>query len=342
MAITIKDIAAACGVSRGTVDRALNNRGGINSETKNHIIDTAKKLGYQPNLLAKSLVTGKSYTIGLLVFDLHNEFFAEFVHCAQKYCLDKGYHLITMVSNMDKDIEKKCVDNLVSRNIDGLIISSVHKDKKYIAYLKALQIPVVSITNRLDTHIPYIGIDDYNAMYDATNLALHKTYRNFIYISPPLRFKSSHNVCAPLKRYEGFLGALSNANTDGKKCKKTLIKSENYIEELIENYIRKDVEVKKPKKSTCIICSSDIFAVHILSSLREKNMHLPSHYGIMGFDQLSIQKLICPTMTTVAYPIEEVASQSVHTLFSIIHQEELSLPVTNILLPYRLIKGKSI
>lgn len=335
MKVTIKDIAKACSVSRGTVDRALNDRADISLETKNMIKAKAKEMGYQPHFLAKSLATGKTFTIGLIVFDLHNEFFANIVHSAQEQCHKAGYSLSTMVTNMDKELELECVNNLVSRNVDGLIISSVRKDDEYINMLKNLKIPVVTISNRLDPSITHIGINEYTAMHEATTYALDKGYKQFLYVSPPLRFASTHNIDTPNQRYNGFINAINNANQKEPLINTTIIKDENYVKTVANHIANTSLDDK-----VCIICSSDIFVLNIMTYLRKKGIRLPNNYGIMGFDNLSMLEHFYESLTTVSYPMKEVGELATQILIEkIIEKKSSSIEKK---LTHKIIEGQTL
>lgn len=335
MKVTIKDIAKACSVSRGTVDRALNDRSDISLKTKNMIKAKAKEMGYQPHFLAKSLATGKTFTIGLIVFDLHNEFFSNIVHSAQEQCHKAGYSLSTMVTNMDKELELECVNNLVSRNVDGLIVSSVRKDDEYINMLKNLKIPVVTISNRLDPSITHIGINEYAAMHEATTYALEKGYKQFLYVSPPLRFESTHNIDTPNQRYNGFISATNNAKQNDTCVNTTIIKDENYVK-TVANYITNSTIDDK----VCIMCSSDIFVLKIMTYLRKKGIRLPNNYGIMGFDNLSMLEHFYESLTTVSYPMKEVGEIATQILIEKI-KEKKSSSIEKIL-THEIIEGQTL
>lgn len=307
MPVTIKDIAIACQVSRGTVDRALNNRGDISEKTRQRILKRAQEMGYEPHFLAQSLATGRTQTIGLIVFDLHNEFFASIVHAAQAVCQSAEYSLSIMVSNMDIQQEKQCVENLVKRNVDALIISSVIQDPEYVQYLHSLSIPVVAIANPIASTIPYIGIDESGAMASVADYLLDRKYSRFYYVSPPLQYAATHNVSTPIARHQGFTQRITHRSH---AVIHTLDRS-NYIDILFQNIRSKDAMEK-----TCIVCSSDVYALRILQAMRTNHLSLPDNWGIMGFDNLDILDYVQPALTTVQYPKDAVGQAAVFNLLS--------------------------
>jgi LacI family transcriptional regulator len=131
MSVTTGEIAKICGVSRGTVDRALHGRPGISPETRKKIIETAQKLGYRTNFVARSLVKGETKTLGVVAFDLYNRFFAQMVNAIEFRARELGYFIYLTLTNKDAEIEKKCIEHLVDRRVDGMLLCSVNNSYDY-------------------------------------------------------------------------------------------------------------------------------------------------------------------------------------------------------------------
>jgi len=143
MSITSKDIARICGVSRGTVDRALNNKPRIDPKTKEKILKVARELNYRPDLVARSLAKGETMSIGVVVFDIRNRYFAQLVNAIEKEAKKYGYLLNITLQEKDPEMEIKLIDNLVARRVDGLIICPVNKSNNFEKYLKNLKVPLI-------------------------------------------------------------------------------------------------------------------------------------------------------------------------------------------------------
>ena len=180
MAVTTKDIAKACGISRGTVDRALNDRGRINQETKEKILRVAKEMGYRPDLLARSLVKGKTMSIGVVVFDILNRYFAQMVNSIEMKAKSKGYFVNITLQEKDPEMEIQLINSLVDRRMDGIILCPVNKGIKFTKFIESLPIPVVVIGNMVSPSVPFIGIDERKAASDATNLIVSKCYERIV------------------------------------------------------------------------------------------------------------------------------------------------------------------
>ena len=136
--ISTTKIAEICGVSQGTVDRALNGRKGIHPETKEKILNVAKEYGYRPNIHARSIAGGKSQLIGVVVFNLNNQYFSDFLTSVEKYCSAKNYSTIVMFTNKDSAKEINCINNLYHMAVDGIILCPVNDGEEYENYLPGL------------------------------------------------------------------------------------------------------------------------------------------------------------------------------------------------------------
>ncbi len=141
MKITTKDLAELCGVSRATVARALNGNGRISEETKRRILETAEKYEYEPDLVARSLVSGRSMTIGVIIVDLENQYFPKIVDAIAKRVLQDNYILNITVHGDDKEMERKLVRTLVGHHVDALIISPINKGEDFYKMMEKVRVP---------------------------------------------------------------------------------------------------------------------------------------------------------------------------------------------------------
>jgi LacI family transcriptional regulator len=324
MAITIKNIADACNVSRGTVDRALNDRGNIKPETKRLVLETAKKLGYKPNYIARSLVKGKTNTIGIIVFNLYNEFFSSLINHMEVNARKKNYYINLALTHYSKDIERKCVENMIKRQVDGLILCSVHNELTYSKWLQDFNIPIITLANKVSDSIPYISINDHLAMNEATKYITYKGYERIIYISPPLSNKKVLNIYSLEKRFEGF-------NEVKTKQQSIIIDSNDYLD------ILNTINITEYK--TAILCSSDIYALEVLNYLKVKKINIPDQVGVMGFDNINMLKYVEPSLTTVSYSTEQIAISSINSIISYINN---NIKPDNQVIPYKIIEGQSL
>lgn len=307
----------------------MNNRPGISEKTRKKILETAEKLGYRPHLLARSLVTGCTMTIGLVVFDLYNRFFAQLANAIEASARQQGYFVYLTLTDKDKETEKACIEHLMSRQADGLILFSVHKGKEFGEYLENLKIPLVTIGNRIHGKFPFVGIDDYRAMKDAALHVAGKGYGRIIYVSPPLAYGENSNIDAQEQRLGGYLDALKEA---GDGLEPVIIRERDYLGKL------DSVELKDGRK-TAVLCSSDIYALEVLRHLEARGLSVPGDIGLMGFDNIDVLRYVKPSLATVSYPFEELGVKALECLLKQIQGDP---DISDMLLEHTIVAGGSL
>jgi len=135
MGITTKELARICGTSRTTVERALNGKKDINAQTRERILAIAKKYGYHPDMVARSLVKGRSMCIGVIVFDIRNYYFAQLVSSIEQEAKNSGYTINIAMQEKEMEREIELINAMVSRRVDGLILCPVNKGPDFEEFL---------------------------------------------------------------------------------------------------------------------------------------------------------------------------------------------------------------
>ncbi len=298
--VTFKEISEICGVSLGTVDRAINNRPGIHPETRARILEVAKQLGYRPHLLARSLATGSTMTIGVVVPNLTNSFFSELAEVIQKGARRAGYYVYLMLSEYDSVEEMESLERLRSLNVDGIIMTSVNRGRSFDAYLTSLATPVVSVSNRISKRRAWVGIDDYSATRDAMRFVLSKGYERIIFVTENRGPGKVSNLYCDERRIRGYKDALQASALDAPP---TVVSDDAMLAML-------DSGGALDGKRTCIACSCDEVALNILNALRTRGIAVPAEVGLTGFDNLDQLEYVVPRLTTVAYPMERIGEEA--------------------------------
>lgn len=327
MNITSKEIAEICGVSRGTVDRALNNRPGVSEATKQKILETASQLGYRPHFLAQSLVKGKTMSIGTVIFDINNQLFPQLINAVESRAREAGYFLNLTLTSKNPDIEQECLNHLADRKVDGIILLSVNTGAAFEQFIQRLNIPVVTFGNRVSKTVPYVWIDDRKAVRDAIAMLTAKGYEEIIYVSPPLSLRGITNVYAVEQRFAGFQDALKKAG----HLQSYVISHKGYIEEI-------DKLLAQGGKRKAIFCTSDKYALKIWLHLKQNGVRVPEDVGLMGFDNIETLKYISPALSTISYSLETIGNRIIDCLIGQI--EGRQVPPTT-LVEHQIIEGES-
>jgi LacI family transcriptional regulator len=333
MGITIKQIAELCGVSPGTVDRALNNRTGISEKTKQRILEVARAHRYVPDHRARSLARGRTMTIGVVLFDLYNRSFAQLTNAIERRARELGYVVHLTLTGKNRDLEKTCIRQLVERKVDGIILFPVNKGPDFEAELASLDTPVVTVCNYLSDRWPYVGIDDRKAMNDAACYMIGRGYRRFIYICPPLAFRGQANIFTQEQRWNGFADALRDSDC-ASVAQPVVIRDKHYVDALR----RIDLREAGPGR-TAIVCSCDAYALEVMNFLKTEGIRVPEDVGVMGFDNIDTLQYVTPRLTTVHYDMEEFGERAVDCLAAWIEGEAApDVPLSG----YRIVEGETI
>ena len=295
--ITSDELARLCGVSQGTVDRALNNRPGISPKTKQKVLQVAKEHGFIKNQYASFLSRGASNLIGVVMLNLKNEFFSQLLTSIESTARSHGYTTVIMLSDNLEEVERCCVQELIGMNAAGILLCSVIPDPAYGKELLQHSTPLLSLGNHICEEIPHVGIDDSAAMFDSTQYVLRHAYNHVYYVAPVLSRAPKENINAQARRYEGFQRAM--ALHPSVRC--TILKNpDTYLSEI------KSIPTRGGRAA--VICSSDSYTIQCLHLLENTDV------GVMGFDNPAMLRQLYPQLSTIGYPIDDIGRAAVETI----------------------------
>jgi LacI family transcriptional regulator len=290
----------------------LTNADRINPKTKELILQTAEQYNYRPDLLARGLVKGQTYYLGVVVLDVNNRYFSQMLSAIESTARKRGYFVNITLHENDKDMEKEQIARLADYHVDGIILSSVNQGEEYKKFLEELDIPLVSIDNKIADGIPFVGIDGRKAVYEATKVIIEKGYQKVVFVCPPLSSRKIENVYVHEERAAGYEAAMAEYPDAIKK----IIPDWNFTE-IAQTELNKEDDVR-----TAFLCSGDMFALELMKYLDTKGLSTPKDYGIMGFDNIDTLQYVKPRLSTIYNSVEEVANTAVDLLFGIMSGEE--------------------
>ena len=326
MGTTINELAKICGVSRTTVIRALHGEGRISDETKSLILQKAKELHYQPNLVARSLVSGKSMILGIVVPDLHNQYFPKIVDSVAKTVNTEGYLLNIMVHEDDKENEKRIIRDFIGHNVDGIIINPINKGADFEKMMDNLPVPhvVMSLDDLADG--PCVGIDETAAGEAATEYMISKGYRHLLFVAPSLYDRDHQLNIGHHCRLEGFERAAGKAGVE-------------YEILSVQEYAQQAVKRMEKKDHPAFLCSGAMFASEVMAALRDKGYKPVQDYGIMSFDQLDYYKNWSPRLTAVDNHPEQIGEEAGKLLVKLCRSEDTA---ERVVVPFQIVEGESL
>lgn len=317
--VTIKDIARLCRVSIATVSRVINNKPeGVGENTIERIRTVIHDMDYHPNSIARSMITKRSHTIGLVIPDVRNPFFSELARGVEDVCNARSFGCF--LCNTDGSIEKEneYIRLLRGRVADGVLFTTqnnVEFNEVFFAFQKA-HYPFCLIERYINEmpNVPGVYFDNLKGAYEMTEFILSKGHRKVAFISGPL---STHN--ARLRR-EGYLQAMKQ---HGLEIDEGLIVEGNYRYSGGYAAAEKLVAGKQPN-FTALFASNDLMGLGAYKYLEEQGYRVPQDISIGGFDNIAYPPVLKPTLTTIEIPAYELGKRAAEMLFLLMKGEELS------------------
>ena len=313
--ININDIAKKANVSKMTVSRVLNNNGPVALKTRENIIKIMKELNYQPNLIARSLSSNKTMTIGVVIPKTEklflDNYIAQILSGITDIALENNYRIMLVpVKSIEGD--EGCYLNYArSKLFDGLILVKTKTDDKYLNKLADSGFPFVVVNYRKNNkNINYVDSENINGAEKAVDFLISKGHRKIAFVMGSVNETNAND------RISGYKKALN----------KNKIKfNENYV---IYGDFNKEKAFSESKKllklktrPTAIFCSDDYMAIGVIEQIKEQGLSIPKDIAVIGFDDIELCKYTIPTLTTVAQPLYEIGKSSAKVLLEIISKE---------------------
>jgi LacI family transcriptional regulator len=287
--ITLKMVAERARVSVNTASRAINNKPDINLKTKKRVLQIAKELGYIRNAAAVALRTRKTGTIGVVIADNRNPFYAEVLNGMEEAAREKNYHIILANTQRDYQKEEEAINLLLAKRVDGLLITPV-QDKDD------------DIKNLIEANIPFVIVGR-----DFKNIEVDAVYNDEVkggFLATDYLIKKGHERIALI---DGFLYK-SPARGRLEGYKKALNKYRVSLDELIISV--GDINIEDGYERTRQM------AFGAMRAIKEKGLRIPEDIGLVGYDDIPFSSLISPALTTIRLKKQDLGVESVKLLLS--------------------------
>jgi LacI family transcriptional regulator len=315
--LTIIDIAKALGISKSTVSRALTNSHDINAETRQRVIDFAKEHNYGPNPVAKGLRAQKTFSIGVVVPELKNNFFAQVIEGVDDVLYKEGYQLIIAQSYEQMEREIEAVQYLANRSIDGLIVSVSAKSKTYEHFkiLSKRGLPIVffdRVPEDFQTH--KVVIDNRQVAFTATEILIKKGHKRILHII------HAQNLSISQERLKGYKEALEKNKIP---FNEKLIYYCDYATTDIKEIEQKLLQFLKAKqKPDAIFSSGDRITTIIYGCLQQLGYKVPDDMAFIGFSNNAMLDLLNPSITVIRQPAFQMGKSAAELLLKLIKSKK--------------------
>lgn len=304
---SIKDIARIAGVAHSTVSRALRNSPVVNRETVERIQQIARESGYRTSAAARSLVTRRSDTIGVVVTNIADPFVAGVVSGIEETADQHGLSVFLANSNGEPEREVRVARKFEERRVDGIIVTASRVGAQYVPLLSHMQVPIVLLNNQHPSQFAHsVMIANVQASLDATRHLIALGHRRIAYLGDRYGYQSD------AERYAGYWQALEEG---GLPFEPLLVAHGDGKPEGAETAIADLLALPQPP--TAVFCYNDLSALGAMRQIRNHGLRIPADISVVGFDDLYISQYMNPPLTTVRQPMRQMGRMAMETLLQI-------------------------
>ncbi|HVG39424.1 MAG TPA: LacI family DNA-binding transcriptional regulator [Pyrinomonadaceae bacterium] len=317
----IKDVAREAGVSTATVSHVINETRYVSEATRSKVLRAIEQCNYYPNAHARSLASGRSQMIGLIVSDISNPFFPDLVKSIEASAFDRGYDVVLSNTSYDSKRASSYVRRILERKVAGVALMTSELDAGLLDELSRRHVSVVLLDlgvagERMSTLVVdyQVGIDE------AIRYLVGLGHRRLAYVGGP------HRMSSALKRLEGFRESV--ARTLPGELPPLIYEGDFRLES--GRRAAREIIAAAPRP-TAVVVANDMMALGVMQECRRADLHIPRDISIVGFDDIAFAALAEPPLTTVCLPRAELGKRAVEALIAMIERPgqpgvEVSIP----------------
>ncbi|HET6934075.1 MAG TPA: LacI family DNA-binding transcriptional regulator [Candidatus Angelobacter sp.] len=326
----MKDIADGLGLSVVTVSKVLRGHPDIGEDTREKVLQRVRELNYQPNILARSLVTGRSFLVGLIVPDLIHPFFAEIAKALATAIRAKGYSLIVSSSEEDHDLEQREIRQLLARQLDALVIASTRKSMPELVEEQQERIFVLIDRDIPGAHAHFIGIDDKVAGRLATEHLIAVGCRRIAHIR-------GRETSTAEQRFAGYREALQ---AHGLEFDENLVISRTKVDtdSTEQGAQATKVLLKQDPRPDGIFCFNDPLAVGAMREIEAAGLRIPEDIALIGCGNLHYDDSLRVPLSSIDQHSSRLGQQAGELVLSLLESKQRPLPRSHILQPELIVR----
>lgn len=310
MPVTIKEVARRAGVSVATVSRVVNRRDPVREETRAQVLAAITDLRYVPSGVARSLSIRQTNAIGVVLPDLHGEFFSEVIRGLDRAARGSGYHLLLSGSHSDP-AEVEAVLRAIHGRVDGLIAMLPDLDVDELADRLPPEIPVLLLNGGQNAPWGGISIDNEGGALAVTRHLVGLGHRHLVFVGGPEKNSDAQ------ERQRGHLAGLAEAGLEPRLLPGDFSEDAGYAagRRLLAAAVR----------PTAVFAANDAMAIGVLCALREGGVRVPEDIALAGFDDIPVARYVLPALTTVHVAIDELGRRAFERLLAALRGETTAL-----------------
>lgn len=327
---TQKELARLAGVSAGTVSNVISGSIGVSERSRRKVLDAIRELNYQPNLIARSLKTNKTNTLGIVVPDITIPFFPKIIRGAESAARERGYFLLVLDSESNHAREIDMIALLRAQRVEGILLVAASGEKlsaERSASLTAAS-PVVCL-DRLpeDLDVDSVCVDDCGAAEMAISHLMGKGHRNIAIITGPLTLQNEQ------ERLKGYRQALQKG---GIPFQRSLVWSGSFEQEHVSRICQNGF-LRPSGRPSALFATNGVTGLAVLRSLHSVGLNTPADFSFVTFDELTAEDFFRPGITSVVQPTFDMGYRAVEVLLRRIEKNTADKPLEKVRLPATLV-----
>lgn len=328
--LDIRDVARHAGVSIATVSRTINGVSTVDKVLVERVQRAIQELNYYPNTQARSLVSGRSRLLGLLISEITNPFFPELIRGFEDIAIEHNYELLIGSTNYDPRRMEVCVRRMVERNVEGVAVMTFGVEAPLLDQLVARNIPMVFVDMQVSgMHAEALLVDYSAGIREAVEYLYTLGHREFSFITGPMR----QRTCK--LRLDGFVHALEAVGAPLRKefvleGDHTLPGGTGAAQQLLAG----------PRRPTAVLCSNDMMAMGVLREFAARGVAVPRDISVVGFDDIQLAEYVTPPLTSIRMSRNDLARAAFSVLRAFIEKPE-TMPRQVLGIPTRLVVRES-
>ncbi|MCP8967477.1 catabolite control protein A [Ectobacillus ponti] len=325
MNVTIYDVAREANVSMATVSRVVNGNPNVKPTTRKKVLEAIERLGYRPNAVARGLASKKTTTVGVIIPDISNIFYAELARGIEDIATMYKYNIILSNSDQNKEKEMHLLNTMLGKQVDGIVFMGEHITEEHVDEFERSPVPIVlaaSFDEQLAT--PSVNIDYEQAAYDAVKALADKGHTRIGFVTGP-------NAAAAVnyKKMQGYQRALQET---GLSFDEAIVAEGDYTYDSGMEAFEKMWE--GADRPSAVFVASDEMALGVIHAAQDRGFHIPNDLEIIGFDNTRLALMVRPQLTTVVQPMYDIGAVAMRLLTKYMNKETVA--DHTVLLPHRI------
>jgi LacI family transcriptional regulator len=328
--ITIYDVAREANVSMATVSRVVNGNPNVKPVTRKKVLEVIERLGYRPNAVARGLASKKTTTVGVIIPDISNIFFAELARGIEDIATMYKYNIILSNSDQNLDKELHLLNTMLGKQVDGIVFMGGNITQEHVGEFEKSPVPIVLAGSIEESEkIPSVNIDYEKAVFDSVTGFVANGHKQIAFVVGPL-----HEPRNVEKKLKGYKRALEEAGIPFNE--ELVIEGDYTYDSGLEAFDKLLEAVQRP---TAILVGSDEMALGVVHGAQDKGFSIPDDFEVITSDNTRLSLMVRPQLTTIVQPLYDLGAVAMRLLTKLMNKEEVEEHI--VVLPHRIEHRKS-